>query len=138
MTMYSDGAPSSSVRSMRRSDGSGTRRSLSRANIESILESDRRREVVRTVAEATEPVAVRTLVARLAAAEHDATAVTTLLERRQRVYVSLRQTHLPLLETSGVVVYDRDRSLVGSGESFRMVEATLDGAGHDPSPRVRP
>ncbi|WP_247003326.1 DUF7344 domain-containing protein [Halosolutus gelatinilyticus] len=102
-------------------------RPLSREDIRRLLDSDRRREVLRCLLVAEEPIAVRTLVGRLADAEHDATAVTTLHELRQRIHVSLIRTHLPLLETHGIASYDRDCGLVSPGANLPAIGAVLDG-----------
>lgn len=100
----------------------------SRKQLEEVLENARRRAVLRRLLAVPddERVAVGTLAADVADAEHDATAVTTLLERRQRVHVSLTRTHLPLLESRGLVSYDRERGLVSPGRELMAVEGLLE------------
>ena len=73
---------------------------------------------------------MRSLVARLADAENDATVVTTLLELRQRIHVSLCQTHLPLLESLGVVTYDRECGIVSPGANLAAVETVIEHDAH--------
>ncbi|SDR31814.1 DUF7344 domain-containing protein [Natronobacterium texcoconense] len=120
MTIYLD-------RPVSREPGSADDRPLSRAQLRRALENDRRRSVLRTILEADEPIALGTLAGQLADDEKDATFVTTLLELRQRVYVALRQTHLPLLESCGLVVYDRERGLVSPGRELAALESLLSG-----------
>ena len=100
----------------------------SREQLEAVLENARRRAVVRRLLAVRddERIAVGTLAADVADAEHDAVAVTTLLERRQRVHVSLSRTHLPLLESRGLASYDRERGLVSPGRELVAVEALLE------------
>lgn len=99
-----------------------------RDDLESVLENDRRRAVLRHLLGNGDPVSLGTLAGRVAAAEDDATAVTTVLERRQRVHVALRRTHLPLLESHGLVSYDRDRGIVSHGDEFDDARADLEAA----------
>ncbi|AFZ72988.1 DUF7344 domain-containing protein [Natronobacterium gregoryi] len=91
------------------------------------LENDRRRMVLRSILEANEPITVGALAGQLADDESDPTLVTTLLERRQRVYVTLRRTHLPLLESCSLVVYDRERGVVSPGRELSTLESLLAG-----------
>lgn len=92
-----------------------------------VLENDRRREVLRSLLGGDGPLEVRTLVARIADAEHDVTAVTSVHELRQRVHVSLCRTHLPLLEDHRVLIYDRTRGLVAPGPALAALASTLEG-----------
>jgi hypothetical protein len=108
------------------SDGVIGRHPRSHESLREVLDSDRRREVLRCVLAADGPVAVRTLVGRLADAEHDATAGTTIHQVRQRIHVSLCRTHLPLLEDRNVVSYDRVRNLVGPAANLAAFESALD------------
>ncbi|MXV60924.1 hypothetical protein GS429_02310 [Natronorubrum sp. JWXQ-INN-674] len=112
----------------RRAPDSGERfpESIPRAAVQRVLDNDRRREVLRCLLAEDGPLEVRTLVARIADAETDATSVTPLLERRQRVHVSLCRTHLPLLEDHRILSYDRVRGLVSPGATLSAFESLLD------------
>ncbi|WP_245758032.1 DUF7344 domain-containing protein [Natronobacterium haloterrestre] len=101
---------------------------LSRGTLERVLENDRRRATLETLLEAGESLSLGTLVGRLADAEGDATTVSTVHERRQRVHVSLCRTHLPLLESHGLVAYDRERGLVSPGDRLSAVKTKLEAA----------
>lgn len=127
MTIHSDGTQPGSNRPISRSTGPVRHRSFSRDDLRDVLDSDRRRAIVRCVLTADAPITIHRLVACLADIEYDATAVTTLHEIRQRVHVSLRRTHLPLLESHGIVTYDRDCGVVSSGAHLAVVESVLDG-----------
>ena len=126
MTIHSDGTHRGSNRPTTARDTPARLRSISQAEIRQVVESDRRREVVRCLLATDGPVTVRTLVATLADEEHDATVVTTVLELRQRIHVSLRQTHLPLLESLGVVSYDRECGIVSPGANLAAIEPVID------------
>ena len=128
MTLYVNRPSAGEDRSVGRGVAPATDYPLSRKQLENVLENSRRRAVLRRLLTAPdgEQIAVRTLVADVADAEHDATAVTTLLERRQRVHVSLSRTHLPLLESRGFVSYDRERGLVSPGRELLAVEDLLE------------
>ncbi len=125
MTIHSDGTQRDSNRPTTARDGPVRLRSISRDEIQHVLDNDRRRAVVRCLLETDEPVMVRTLVAQLADTENDTTVVTTVLELRQRIHVSLRQTHLPLLESLGVITYDRACGIVSPGANLDAIEAVL-------------
>ncbi|MDQ2051840.1 hypothetical protein RBH26_15280 [Natronolimnohabitans sp. A-GB9] len=101
--------------------------SIPRVVVRRVLDNDRRRAIVRCLLglEDAEPIPVRQLVARIADVEHDATAVTSLHDRRQRIHVSLCQTHLPLLENYRLLSYDRDDGLVAPGARLSAFESVL-------------
>lgn len=126
MTIHPDRTPTLSERLHPDSASALDRRSLPSETIERLLDSDRRCEALRCVLAADEPIAVRTLVARLADAEHDATIGTTIHQLRQRVHVSLCRTHLPLLEENDVVAYDRVRNLVGPAANLFVFDSLLE------------
>ena len=102
--------------------------SIPQAAVRRVLSSDRRRELLRCLlaADEDESLPLPTLVARIADAEHDAAAVTSLLELRQRVHVSLRRTHLPLLENYRVLAYDETYERVAPGARLAAFESVLD------------
>lgn len=105
----------------------GSLRAISRTEFGRVLESERRREVVRHLLAADEPITVQRLVGWLADTENDTAVLTTILELRQRVYLALCRTHLPLLETYGIVRYDREQGLVSPAANLTAFEAVFDG-----------
>ncbi|MDS0476292.1 hypothetical protein [Natrinema sp. 1APR25-10V2] len=126
MTIHPDRTTAVSAPLLPGRDDALGRRSLPQETVSRVLDSDRRREVLRCVLAADGPVAVRTLVGRLADAEHDATLETTIHQLRQRIHVSLCRTHLPLLADHDIVSYDRVRSLVGPAANLAAFEPELE------------
>ena len=135
MTIHTDRPTTASIASRRRSadgdddtdaDAVAADDSIPRAAVRRVLNSDRRRELLRCLLAADESLALPTLVARIADAEHDATAVTSLLELRQRVHVSLCRTHLPLLENYRVLAYEEGYGRVAPGARLSAFESVLD------------
>lgn len=77
-----------------------------------ILGNSRRRFIVRHLYQMERPVDLKELAALIAADEEGTTPEALTNEERQRVYVSLYQTHLPALTESGLVSYDEDERLL--------------------------
>ncbi|SEO22561.1 hypothetical protein SAMN04487948_101195 [Halogranum amylolyticum] len=94
-----------------------------------ILGNSRRRFIIRHLYRTNDPVDLKEL-ARLIAAEEEGTTPEALTdEERQRVYVSLYQTHLPTLTESGLIEYDeseRTLSIDRRALEAHCVEATAD------------
>ncbi len=101
-------------------------RAISRGEFGRVLSNDRRREVLRYLLAADEPITVQRLVGWLADTEDETTALTTIHELRQRVHVALCRTHLPLLERYGIVEYDRERGLVSPAANLSEFESLLE------------
>ncbi|MFA9416236.1 hypothetical protein [Natrinema sp. HArc-T2] len=126
MTINSDRSPAVSDRFHLGNDGVIGRYPLPRETIDRIVDSDRRRAVLRCVLAADEPVSVRRLVATLADAEYDPTVGTSIHQLRQRIHVSLCRTHLPLLEEHDTVRYDPARNLVAPAAHASAFEFLLE------------
>jgi DNA-binding transcriptional ArsR family regulator len=77
-----------------------------------ILSNSRRRYIIYYLAEVGGEMSLKQLATKIAAAESDTTESEVAPEERQRVYISLYQTHLPKLEETGVAVYDEDERTV--------------------------
>ncbi|MFC7231253.1 hypothetical protein ACFQMM_07220 [Saliphagus sp. GCM10025308] len=77
-----------------------------------ILQTRRRRDTLRYLRRRDEPVDVRDLAEWVAAREQETTPERLTSRQRQRVYISLYQTHLPKLDEYGVVRYHKDRGAV--------------------------
>lgn len=77
-----------------------------------LLRSRRRRLVLRYLRGSDGPHELRDVAERVAAWEHDTTLEALRSEERQRVYISLYQTHLPSLDEAGVIEYERRRGIV--------------------------
>jgi hypothetical protein len=70
-----------------------------------------------------DPVSLRDLSEWLAAREASTSSPSKSL--RQSVYNSLHQTHLPKMDETGIVDYDRDRKTVALGERARDVDVYM-------------
>ncbi|WP_254769390.1 DUF7344 domain-containing protein [Salinilacihabitans rarus] len=77
-----------------------------------ILQTRRRRDVLRYLRQADGPVRLGDLAERVAAWEQGTTVDALTSSERQRVYISLYQSHLPKLDREGIVDYDKDRGIV--------------------------
>lgn len=92
-----------------------------------LLQSDRRRRVVRHLLEAVdEPVPVEALATAVARAEADDPAGGLDPGDRDRVAISLDHSHLPTLEAAGVVDHDRPRDRVTATPAIEALEPFLD------------
>lgn len=87
-----------------------------------ILQTFRRRESIRYLLRADGPVKMRDVAEHVAAREHETTVAALTSTQRQRVYIPLYQSHLPKLDTAGVIEYEKSRGIVRPTarlESFR-------------------
>jgi hypothetical protein len=92
--------------------------------IHDVLRNDRRRRVLQYLKRKLEPVSLRDLSEWLASRESAEPSASKKL--RQSVYNSLHQTHLPKMDETGIVEYDRDRKTVALGERARDVDIYMD------------
>ena len=72
-----------------------------------LLSNQRRRYAVWACQELEPPIELGELAEQIAAWEHETTVEAVTAEQRRRVYTSLQQNHLPELENSGVIEFDR-------------------------------
>lgn len=78
-----------------------------------LLKSERRRRALRYLLDADEePVRMRTLAEAVAAEEYDKTVEELHTDERQRVYITLYQSHLPQLDREGVIDYNQSRGQI--------------------------
>jgi hypothetical protein len=98
---------------------------LDAAEIHDVLRNDRRRLSLDCLREAEGGVmSVRELSERVATLETGEDPPPR--NKRQSVYVSLHQTHLPKLDDLGIVVYDSDSKEVSLQGKMREVEVYMD------------
>lgn len=95
---------------------------LSKDLVYSMLSNARRRYILLTLLEDARTVDVSALVDAVTIREYDESYTYT---QRKRVYVSVRQTHLPALQDAGVIEYDADRGTVRRGPHFETVTLPL-------------
>ncbi|MDS0300441.1 helix-turn-helix domain-containing protein [Halogeometricum sp. S1BR25-6] len=85
---------------------------LSKDELFRILSNSRRRYIIYYLHEAGDEMSLKQLAARIAAVENGTSVEDVTDEERQRVYISLYQTHLPKLEEAGIVSYDDEERIV--------------------------
>jgi DNA-binding transcriptional ArsR family regulator len=77
-----------------------------------ILSNSRRRRIIYYLFEEGAELTLKRLAAKIAAVEAGVDESEITSEERQRVYISLYQTHLPKLEEANIVRYDEDERTV--------------------------
>lgn len=108
------------------SQKAGDTQHLSRDDIFHILQTKRRRDVLRYLQTRTEPVELGELAEQIAAWEQETTVDQLHSTERQRVYISLYQSHLPKLDNRGIVDYDKDRGFVTKTPLAAQLEPYLE------------
>ncbi|RDI72888.1 DUF7344 domain-containing protein [Halopelagius longus] len=98
---------------------------LTKDDIFSMLSNRRRRLVLHHLHRQSGTASVRELSQQVAAWENGVPTEELTYKQRKRVYTSLHQTHLPKLDDTGVVVYDRDRGTVELTERASQLEPYL-------------
>lgn len=100
-----------------------------------ILSNSRRRYIIYYLAQHGAALGLTELATKIAAVETDTPEAEITSDERQRVYISLYQTHLPKLEEAGVVSYDGENRTVSLDDDVREdgffwmnTDATADGA----------
>ncbi|MGA9401819.1 DUF7344 domain-containing protein [Haladaptatus sp.] len=101
---------------------------LSRDKIFHILQTQRRRDALRFLKDTDGPVEMRDLAEQVAAWENDTTVQALTSDERQRVYIALYQSHLPKLESEGVIRYNKSRGIVERGPLADQFDPYLDTA----------
>ena len=98
------------------------------------LSSRRRRYTLHYLRQVDDSVTIRDLSEQLAAWENriDRRAVTP--KQRKRVYTALHQTHLPMMDRVGAVVYDKDRGTITMTEDLQTFDVYLDVVPQDDIP----
>lgn len=107
-------------------DGELADATLDRDELFHLLKSERRRRALRYLLAADEEtVVMRDVAEAVAAEEYDTTVARLGSEERQRVYITLYQSHLPQLAKAGVITYDQRRGHVTSTPLIEAFEAYL-------------
>ena len=91
-----------------------------------LLQTSRRRDVLRYLRVREGPVRMRDVAEQVAAWEHGTTVAQLTSNERQRVYIALYQAHLPTLADAGVIAYNKPRGVIEPGPMFDHVAAYLD------------
>lgn len=97
---------------------------LNEKTIHDVLRNDRRRLVLESLREGGGTATVSDLAKSIAAVESDERPPPR--NKRQSVYVSLHQTHLPKLDSLGIVSYDSDDREVELLDRIEEVEVYME------------
>ncbi|WP_130499874.1 DUF7344 domain-containing protein [Natrinema hispanicum] len=107
---------------------------LSLDEIYHLLQTQRRRDVLRYLRTADDRVRLRDLAEQVAAWEQETTVDNLTSDERQRVYISLYQSHLPKLDNHGIVDYDKDRGWVEPTPHAKQLRPYLEPPSQPASP----
>ncbi|MEY7850826.1 hypothetical protein AB7C87_16680 [Natrarchaeobius sp. A-rgal3] len=99
---------------------------LSQAELFDVFSNARRRRTVQFLKRQGGSCDLTALVERVAAWENDAPPEEITRTQRRRVYISLYQTHLPMLEDHGIVDWDPDAHRIELLPSEEVFEPYLD------------
>jgi hypothetical protein len=92
-----------------------------------ILSSARRRYVLYHLRQADGPVDINELARQVAAWENDVPVEELTDQQRKRVYISLYQSHIPKLDSLGIVDHDTETGNVSLTGNAKQVDQYLDG-----------
>jgi len=92
-----------------------------------VLSSARRRYVLYYLQQSDDPVDINELARQVAAWENDTDVENLTDQQRKRVYISLYQSHVPKLDSIGIVEYDKESGEVALTDKAHVVDSYLDG-----------
>ncbi|WP_254768562.1 DUF7344 domain-containing protein [Salinilacihabitans rarus] len=104
---------------------------LTQAELFDVFSNARRRRTVEYLKRQNGSCDLSSLVEHVAAWENDADPEEVTRAQRRRVYISLYQTHLPMLEDHGIIDWDPDGHEIELLPSEETFEPYLDGVGDD-------
>jgi len=107
------------------SDAERVQSDLGLDGIFTLLESSRRRAVIRLLSDIEDEITISELAERLAAAEENVDRSDLSDAARKRVHVSCCQNHLPKLEECGVLSVEDDQSVVTPSKKHSALMAVL-------------
>ncbi|WP_254522518.1 DUF7344 domain-containing protein [Natrinema caseinilyticum] len=107
-------------------DDSGADEPLSKGEIFEVLRNQRRRYVLQFLKQDDRPVELGDLAQQIAAWEYDTTLEGVTPEQRKRVYTTLQQTHLPKMNTTGILSFDSDQGVIESTDRTRDISVYLE------------
>ncbi|MBP1921523.1 hypothetical protein J2751_000516 [Halorubrum alkaliphilum] len=105
--------------------------SISTDELFALLSNGRRRHVLEFLSENGGEIKLRELATAIAAEENDLEPVEVNYTQRKRLYTSLYQSHLPRMERSGVIEYDRNSGMVTLGPKAEGFDAYLEVVGEN-------
>lgn len=90
------------------------------------LSHQRRRYAISCLDEHERPLSLPDLADEVAVREYETTITDISAEEVKRVYASLWHSHIPKLESIGIVAYDQESDMVTLSEEFARIEPILD------------
>ncbi|MFD1597412.1 DUF7344 domain-containing protein [Halobellus rarus] len=114
--------------------GRTTRRngsSLSKDETFDLLKNSRRRGVIRYLHDHGGSAVLSDVAEHIAAEENGVTVRELSSDQRKRVYIGLYQSHLPKLDSAGVIEYDKNRGTIERQDSLTQLEEYLDIEGQE-------
>lgn len=100
--------------------------SLSKGEIFEVLRNQRRRYVLQYLKQDHRPVELGDLAQQVAAWEYDTTLEGVTPAQRKRVYTTLQQTHLPKMDTAGILCFDSDQGVIEGTERTQDISVYLE------------
>jgi hypothetical protein len=112
-------------------DGDGDPTQVPTDEMFALLSNGRRRHVLRFLQSNGGEIKLRELATAIAAEENGVEPVEVTYTQRKRLYTSLYQSHLPRMERSGVIEYDRNSGLVTLAAAAGDFDAYLEVVGEN-------
>ncbi|MFC5277889.1 hypothetical protein ACFPM1_03780 [Halorubrum rubrum] len=112
-------------------DGGGESDHIPTDEVFALLSNGRRRHVLRFLRRNGGEIKLRELATVIAAEENGVEPVEVTYTQRKRLYTSLYQSHLPRMERSGVIEYDRNSGLVTLAAAAGDFDAYLEVVGEN-------
>ena len=106
---------------------------LSPDEIFHILQTNRRRDAISYLLDREGPVKMGEIAEHVAAKEHETTLAELTSTQRQRVYIPLYQSHLPKLDSKGVIEYDKSRGIVRPTDRIEIFRPFIEATSERPS-----
>lgn len=91
-----------------------------------VLSNRRRRFAIHYLKSRGETTSLGELSEQVAAWENGCEVEEVTHAQRKRVYTALQQSHLPVMDDAGVVIFDKDRGIVEPTDSLESVDIYLD------------
>lgn len=91
-----------------------------------VLKNERRRRVLKYLADRQETVSLSDLAEHIAAIENDKPEKALSSQERKRVYVGLYQCHLPKMDDTNVIDFDGNRGTIALGDNAEQLYPFLD------------
>jgi|APHM01.1.fsa_nt_gi hypothetical protein len=93
-----------------------------------VLSNERRRYVVYLLKQDGGRIAIGEMAEQVAAWEYDISVQQVMGDQRKRVYTALQQTHLPMMDDAGLIVFNKDRGIVTPEPAVQKIEVYQESA----------